>query len=224
MIAATPQLWSRWRAAGVFAAELAWLARDGAVQPGAALRVLPEASDDNGDVALYVAGSTRLAGAVRCAPGWLPVADDTLRLVVLQHALDTGVAGDALLRECVRVLAPGGELVIFGINPASPWWWRARMGDGAAFSGVRPRLPGRRRELLRALGLSVTRTAGLGPRWPGADSAEAWQDGGGALRAVCALRATKGGAMVIPLRPGRAAVAAVDTGMVPSASRVEVAA
>ncbi len=51
----------------------------------------------------------------------LPVASDTVDVVVLHHALDFTEQRHRLLREATRVLRPGGHMLIVGFNPASVW-------------------------------------------------------------------------------------------------------
>lgn len=78
---------------------------------------------------LHLTAPGRLAGDVHCAAAELPFADDSFRLVVLQHAFEAGDAA-ALRSEVARVLEPGGLLVVSGFARFGPWrpWlaWRVR--------------------------------------------------------------------------------------------------
>ena len=60
----------------------------------------------------------------------LPFLDDAFGVVLLRHALEAVTEPSVLLGEAVRVLAPGGLLVLAGVHPVSGWapWfhWRAR--------------------------------------------------------------------------------------------------
>lgn len=61
----------------------------------------------------------------------LPLASECIDAVVLHHALDFARSPHDALREAVRVLRPGGRLVIVGFNPHSFWglhrlWKRKR--------------------------------------------------------------------------------------------------
>ena len=51
----------------------------------------------------------------------LPLANDSIDVVVLHHALDFTDDSHRLLREVTRVLRPGGQMLIVGFNPMSHW-------------------------------------------------------------------------------------------------------
>lgn len=58
-------------------------------------------------------------------PDNLPLAQDSVDVVVIHHLLDVAVNPHAVLREASRVLLPEGHLVIVGFNPWSLWGlWR----------------------------------------------------------------------------------------------------
>jgi SAM-dependent methyltransferase len=133
------------------------------------------------------------AGAVRCALP-LPLANESVAAVVLQHPALDWTDTDALLAECARVLVPGAALAVWCLNPLSPWRWR--WGGGGP--GATEPQPWRRR--LRAAGLAPDPVSqGIGPRW-GATPDATLQQGPG-VRAAWVLRATK---RVVPLTPVRA--------------------
>lgn len=55
----------------------------------------------------------------------LPLATDSIDVVIVHHALDFTDDSHRLLREVTRVLRPGGKLLIIGFNPFSYWGlWR----------------------------------------------------------------------------------------------------
>lgn len=51
----------------------------------------------------------------------LPLANDSIDVIVLHHALDFTDDSHKLLREVTRVLRPGGQMLIIGFNPYSLW-------------------------------------------------------------------------------------------------------
>jgi len=54
-------------------------------------------------------------------PAALPLPDDSMDLVILQHSLELFSSPHALLKEAARVTLAKGELVILGFNPVSLW-------------------------------------------------------------------------------------------------------
>ena len=65
--------------------------------------------------------STRLGGTIQAEPCALPLASQSLDLVVMPHALEFTEHPHALLREVDRVMRPEGRLIIVGFNPRSLW-------------------------------------------------------------------------------------------------------
>lgn len=122
-------------------------------------------------------------GDVRCALP-LPLANESMATVAVQHVARGGEAGSRLLEECARVLLPGGRLWLFALNPLSPYRWRWK---GHGLQASEP-MPWRRR--LRQAGLQPDAISlGLGPRWR-VESTDGQQHGPG-LRAAWLLRAEK---------------------------------
>jgi SAM-dependent methyltransferase len=131
-------------------------------------------------------------GAVRCALP-LPLANESVAAVVVQHVTRNGGHGTALLSECARVLVPGGRLWLFALNPLSPYRWR---WNGNGLRATEP-MPWRRR--LRACGMHPDAVSqGLGPRWR--IEADAGLQPGPGLRAAWLLRAEKRAIPLTPLR------------------------
>lgn len=69
-------------------------------------------------------GSADLAAA----PGALPIASNSVDVVVLPHTLELAAEPHGVLREAHRVLVGEGRIVILGFNPWSPWRLRVPWG------------------------------------------------------------------------------------------------
>ena len=133
------------------------------------------------------------SGPIRCALP-LPLANESVATIVMQHTVRASRSASAdLLRECARVLVPGGRLWLYALNPLSPYRWR---WTNRGLSASEP-MPWRRR--LRTAGLQPDPVSqGVGPRWR-IEIAPGLQQGPG-LRAAWLLRAEK---RTIPLTPVR---------------------
>jgi len=124
-----------------------------------------------------------------------PLPAEAVGTLVLQHVAD-GAWDPELLMECRRLLAPGGRLWLFALNPLAPYRWNWR---GTGLGGTEPVVW--RRRLRRAGFAPEAVSRGIGPRWnPQVDDAS--QSGAG-LRAAYLLRAEKRAAALTPIRPGR---------------------
>lgn len=138
------------------------------------------------------ADGTGWKGAFRCA-GSLPLASESLGTVVLQHPPGGPFDNLELLRECARLLVPGGRLCLFALNPLSPYRLRWR---GQGLRAVEP-LAWRKR--LRGVGLSPEPVSlGIGPYWR-RDAGAGSQQGAG-LRASYLLCADKRRQPLTPVR------------------------
>ena len=132
------------------------------------------------------------AGAVHCGLP-LPLANESIGVVVVQHVAKARSPRHGLLDECARVLAPGGRLWLFALNPLAPYRWRWR---GSGLSASEP-LTWRRR--LRAAGLAPELVSqGIGPSWR-VNVIHDLQNGPG-LRAAYAIRAEKRAWPLTPVR------------------------
>lgn len=208
--------WSEDAGGRLLAAERDWLAAAPAATLGVTVWISPtRLAGDASAIAFSLDARGRLAGAALAERDLLPFADGSVRRLVLQHALEQPRIPSAFLGECVRVLANGGELLVVGANPSSPWMQWARLRAGGARAGVRARLPNRVRALLRAHGLSEFGIESRGPCWPGAapDDASHWSTAQ-RFGATYVLRARKVTAIVIPLRPQVAPIGATAAGVV----------
>jgi SAM-dependent methyltransferase len=86
-------------------------------------------------VGLRVLAHDHLGGDARCAPGELPFADDSFRLVVLQHAFEHLTSAASLRDEIIRVLEPGGIAMIVGFARLGVWRpWLSWQNRGAHYT------------------------------------------------------------------------------------------
>jgi SAM-dependent methyltransferase len=60
-------------------------------------------------------------GSLRAEPWKLPLASQSIDLIVLPHVLEFSPNAHHILREAERVLMPEGSIVIAGFNPLSLW-------------------------------------------------------------------------------------------------------
>lgn len=72
-------------------------------------------------VELVVDGDGRLAGDLRGEPWRLPLASESFKVLIVQHALERIVTVDACIAELARVLAPEGIALLLGFNPLGTW-------------------------------------------------------------------------------------------------------
>ncbi|GAB2570886.1 hypothetical protein GCM10027066_12880 [Dyella jejuensis] len=167
-------------------------------------------------VTLRIAGD-RLQGDVRASVAEpLPFVDRAFDLILLRHALEPAPLS---LDEIVRILAPGGLLVLTGVNPLSgwtPWWlWQTRGSASQASSPLR--LAAR----LRRADVQVERVQHVGRMLPlpsfELGRATGWLGGG------YVLIARKKGPASVPtrLRP-RPVTAPVGAGLASGARRSSV--
>ena len=120
--------------------------------------------------------------AVAADSGQLPFASRSLDGAVLHHVLESAADQRTALREAVRVLRPGGRLLVMGVNPAS-LWQLAR--PRAAFRHLHPVAVVRLYEWLAVLGMErEEKTTYLNYRslLPLALRGERWQRAGEWLR------------------------------------------
>lgn len=66
-------------------------------------------------------GSAKNDVDLQAYPSLLPIATDSIDLVVLMHYLSNTIEPHAILREASRVLIPEGKLIIIDFNPLSLW-------------------------------------------------------------------------------------------------------
>jgi SAM-dependent methyltransferase len=63
----------------------------------------------------------------------LPIAANSIDLVVLAHVLEFSDNPHQVLREVTRVMLPEGQVLIAGFNPWSPWGWRRTFGRRSGY-------------------------------------------------------------------------------------------
>ena len=132
------------------------------------------------------------SGTLRCGLP-LPLPNESIGNIILQHALDDGA--EALLEECERVLEPGGRVWLFTLNPWSPYrarWSRTGLASHEARGW---------RHVLRRLGLQPcgSEVTYLGPVWRAQPDSQSRAPG--RLRAICLLEVEKRAVALIPPAP-----------------------
>lgn len=197
-----------------------WALLEGGISPGRSLRIAPCPLPSNAQaLGLHVAGAARLTGPVACAEDALPFEDGAWPRVVLQHVIERPGVGRELLAEAVRVLAPGGELVVFGLHPFSPGVVARWLSDARWRCEVAPVPPHRLAHVLGLIGLSRVTIEGRGSRWSARPQVGALAGSGGWGRCVYVLRARKLEARIIPWRRAVQRVEVRASGLAPSAGR-----
>lgn len=155
-------------------------------------------------VRMHLSGN-ELGGDALCASHSLPWQDDAFRLIIVQHVEETGSDMAGFVEELTRMLAPGGTLLWFGLNPWSPWlaWahWQTRHGV------VLPRTTHAdlaRRRLLHQR-MAPVELAYLGSCWPQRRERSALHSHAllAHLRCAYSIAATKQSATLTPLRTAR---------------------
>lgn len=115
-------------------------------------------------VVVDVADGARLATlGLHGRPDQLPVASDSVDVVVLPHTLEYEADAHQALREVDRVLIPEGHVIILGFNPWSFWGlrrvFRRRREDTYPWCGRFRSLP-RIKDWLALLGFDIVMTSG----------------------------------------------------------------
>ena len=95
--------------------------------------------------------------ALAADPVQLPLASQSLDLIVLPHALESHLDAHHVLREAERVLRPEGQVVISGFNSLSLWGLRRKFAGRRAGSPWDARFIGllRLKEWLQLLGFEL---------------------------------------------------------------------
>ncbi|MES1955834.1 methyltransferase domain-containing protein [Salinisphaera hydrothermalis] len=131
--------------------------------------IAPETCDRVGTLRLWRADVVPGPDVDVCIDGQnLPWASGSVDALILMHALELSAEPHALIRECVRVLSPRGQLVCLVFNPLSPW--TQTQGLRRASNRFVPRaIPPRAARLadwLRLLDFETTECWRYGPTFP----------------------------------------------------------
>lgn len=197
-----------------------WALVSGGASPGRSLRIaafpVPSSAQALG---LHAGTRLRVAGPVECAEDAFPFEDGAWPRVVLQHVIERPGVGRGLLAESIRVLAPGGELVIFGLDPFAPGVLARWISDPKWRCSVAPVAPYRLAHVVGMAGLARVTVEGRGPRWRSTPLAGELLETGGWGRCLYILRARKLEARVVPWRRIAPRVGVAARGLAPSAGR-----
>ena len=74
-------------------------------------------------------------------PRALALQDESIDVVVLHHALEFTASSRAVLREAVRVLRPGGHIVLITFQPLSLWGLKRLLCSAIPLGGAESRKP-----------------------------------------------------------------------------------
>jgi SAM-dependent methyltransferase len=142
----------------------------------------------------------------------LPIATQSVDLVVMPHALEFAAQPHEILREVDRVMMPEGRLVIVGFNPWSLWGLRSSVGfsrGGAPWNGRFVSLP-RVKDWLALLGFDVNagRLVGYAPPFDSEGvrrrfgfmepAGDRWWAVGGAVYMLQAIKRVRGMRLLTP--------------------------
>jgi hypothetical protein len=203
-----------------------WAVAESGVSPGRALRIAAcELASDARVLALQAGLGPALAGPLRCLDAALPFEDGVWPRVVLQHVLEQPGRTRALLAESIRVLAPGGDLLVFGFDPFAPAVLCRWIGRASWRRSVAPVPPYRLAHLVGLAGLGRVTVECLGSRLRVLPEAGQIERNRGWGCSIYLLRARKLEARILPWRRLSPRVSAPAHGLAPTAGRraVEVA-
>jgi SAM-dependent methyltransferase len=96
--------------------------------------------------------------AVNCLPTALPIANQSVDLVILPHVLEFADDPHQILREVERILIPEGQVIVIGFNPLSLWGVKRRFDRSGEFPWNGSYLSlNRLKDWLKLLGFEVDR-------------------------------------------------------------------
>lgn len=149
----------------------------------------------------------------------LPVATQSIDLVLLPHVLEFTTEAHAILREVDRIMMPEGRIVIVGFNPWSLWGLRSAIGPARndfPWNGRFVSLP-RVKDWLGLLGFDVSagRLIGYAPPFDSdtwrrrfafmEPAGDRWWAVGGAVYLLQAIKRVRGMRLITPAWQERAA-------------------
>jgi SAM-dependent methyltransferase len=156
-----------------------------------------------------------------CETQALPLASQSMDLVLLPHVLEFSAQPHAILREAERVLRPEGQIVITGFNPLSLWGLRRALPSAQSQMPFQGQFIGlhRLKDWLTLLGLELNggRFGCYAPPFANATwlrraafmekAGDRWWPIAGAVYAVRAIKRVVGARMVTPAWRQRRAAA-----------------
>jgi SAM-dependent methyltransferase len=156
-----------------------------------------------------------------CETQALPLASQSMDLVLLPHVLEFSSQSHAILREAERVLRPEGQIVITGFNPLSLWGLRRALPSAQSQMPFQGQFIGlhRLKDWLTLLGLELNggRFGCYAPPFSNATwlrraafmekAGDRWWPIAGAVYAVRAIKRVVGARMVTPAWRQRRAAA-----------------
>lgn len=97
-----------------------------------------------------------------------PLADESVDVVILQHALDMSYFQQRLIKEASRCLVPNGYLIVVGFNPYSIWggWRWLRTFSSKLPWIIRPVSVGRLSDWLSLVDLRIEQVFNCAHIWP----------------------------------------------------------
>lgn len=97
----------------------------------------------------------------------LPVASDTIDLVILPHTLEFSDKPHAILREVQRVLRSDGHLIVLGFKPGGLWGLRRLVPGAGMPPGIETHISDRRlSDWLQLLDMRIQQSERYFFRWP----------------------------------------------------------
>lgn len=159
----------------------------------------------------------RLKGDLSCDVDSLPFDDECMQLITARHLFDDPGASMRSGDELLRILAPGGLMILYGFNPLSSWriWWlgQSLRGIPAPDWSATEKI----RRTIAAGGRVSVRRNYLGGSWPLMQSVRQ-PTRGRRWHGVCCveIRKERAGSRPVPLRARNRVVINGDLAHLPS--------